>query len=634
MHHGRTLLYRHARGLLLLAPLLFFAAAALARGGGGEHYTGPSSDDGSRDGGGDGAGEILIYLIALAFDHPVIGVPLLIIVVTVLVLRSRNGNPTAQTRKAFQQREAELKTTVSDRDVSGWTNALRLKDPKFELPPTLEKVKRLFVDTQAAWFKRDLTPLRPFVSDASFQRLNVQLRLLAGQNVRDAITDVQVLDVQLIGLDQSEWFDTLHVRVRAQMRDADAQANATDAQALELARRAPIERFTEVWSFVRKPGAQTKLGADLYQGKCPNCGAPYKGGASNSCEFCGAVVNSGNYDWTLSEITQGSEHIRQYAMVDGLLEARQSDPALNLEILEDRASLIFWKWIEAQSAGDAGRLCKLSTAELQATLAAELDGLKAQRRRKVFLECAVGAATVKQLRANPGQMDEAHVEIRWSARMGVGPADQPVPNLPTVPQRWVFTLVRKSGATTRIDNGVSTSRCPQCSAPLTDSASTSCDYCGTPLGSGERDWVLRAARSYEAWNAQEDRRVQMVTRPAQPRTDVITDVQERERLLYMMAAVAAADGEVNDAEKKLLRLCSDRWGVPWSNVELALNAGTQLFDRLIPKATREAEAFLQSIVHMALIDGKIDAAERKMLEAAAVHLGMEQKLQELLGARG
>ena len=30
-----------------------------------------------------------------------------------------------------------------------------------------------------------------------------------------------------------------------------------------------------------------------------------------TCEFCKAIVNSGNYDWTLSEITQGIEHVRK-----------------------------------------------------------------------------------------------------------------------------------------------------------------------------------------------------------------------------------------------------------------------------------------------------------------------------------
>ncbi len=617
-------LWRFAPLLLVLLPLVAFA-----RTGSGEHY-----DSGDRDSpsGGDGAGELFVYLLALAFDHPVIGVPLLILFVVVLVMRSRGNNPSARTRRAFQQREAELRTQVSSQDVGAWVGRLTEKDPQFDLPQLLQKTKRLFLETQAAWFKRELSPVRPFLSDATFQRLNVQLMLIAGQGRRDAIADVDVQQLQLIGLDQTEWFDTVHLRITAQLRDAEAAATATDAQALEIARRAPIERFTEVWSFVRKPGAQTKVGAELYQGKCPSCGAPYKGGATNRCEFCGAVVNSGNYDWTLAEITQGSEHLRQPAQVDGLREARGRDPGLNLETLEDRASLIFWKWVEAQSHGQPQRLAKLSTPELQTSLGAELEALRADGKRKVFLECAVGAATVKQL-AERAPYDEAHVEIRWSARMGVSSTGNPGLNLPTVPQRWVFTLVRKSGAQTRVDNGVSTSRCPQCNATLTDTLTPTCDYCGAALAAGDQDWVLSAARTFEAWSAQTQHRKQMTTHPALPRTNVITDVQERERLLYMMAAVAAADGAVNDPERKLLRLCSDRWAVPWSNVELALNAGTQLFDRLVPRATPEAEAFLQSIVHMALIDGKIDKEERRMLEAAAAHLGMEQRLQELLQQR-
>ena len=92
--------------------------------------------------------------------------------------------------------------------------------------------------------------------------------------------------------------------------------------------------------------------------------------------------------------------------------------------------------------------------------------------------------------------------------MGVGPVNQRPPNLPTVPQRWVFTLLRKHGAQTNTANGMSTGRCPQCNAPLTDNAATTCDYCGTQLGSGERDWVLASALTFEAWNVQENQRYQ------------------------------------------------------------------------------------------------------------------------------
>ncbi|WNG36958.1 hypothetical protein F0U61_27205 [Archangium violaceum] len=637
--------------VLLVVPLV-----ALARGGGGENYTAPSRD---RDSGGDGGGslpiELIYWLLRLTFHYPHIMLPLIGLGVAGWYFYQRNLHPTGATQRAIQQREAEQRTTVSAQDIQGWVNALRLKDPQFELVPLIDKTRQLFLALQDAWFRRDMSPVRPFLSDATYQRFEVQLQLMKDQGVRDAITDIQVLDVQIIGLDQSQWFDTLHMRVRAQMRDTDVAASASDAEAIAAAKRVPMEAFTEVWSFVRKPGVQTRIGEDLFQGKCPHCGAPFKGGASNQCEYCNAIVNSGNYDWTLSEITQGIEHVRHYAQVDNLREAREADPALNLEILEDRASLLFWKWIDAQSHNTTQRLHKVAAPQAIDGLDEELGELRQQGRRKVFLECAVGGVITRGFELNPDGFDRAHIEVRWSARMGIGPANERPPSLPTVPQRWVFTLLRKHGAQTNTDNGMSTNRCPQCKAPLTDSAAITCDYCGTALGSGERDWVLASADPFESWNAREQRRFDVATSrrgnvvhnpvrtPAVdeaafvqeqgPVDDVITDPQERHRLLYMMAALAASDGDVDRSERKLLELCARRWSVPWSNVEMALNTGPQLFTKLIQRRTPEAEVFLRNLVEMALVDGRIDRKERRMLEFAAGHLDLTDKLPELLRER-
>ncbi|WP_426752186.1 TIM44-like domain-containing protein [Myxococcus sp. Y35] len=649
----RSISHRLSRWAPWLPALAFLALTlpleALARGGGGEHYSRPSSGNGGRGGGdGDGVGFWVVYqLFSLVFRYPKVMLPLLCIGGIAYWLYRRNLHPDATTKRALEQREAYQRTQVSQRDVQGWVNALKLKDPAFELEPMLDKTKWLFLELQKAWFQRDMTPVRPFLSDATFQRFGVQLQLMHAQGVRDAITDFEVLDVQLIGLEQSQWFDSIHVRVHARMRDTDVPASFSDAQATEAASKAPSEAFTEVWTFVRKPGAQTRIGADLFQGKCPNCGAPFRGGASNSCEFCGAVVNSGNYDWTLSEITQGIEHAPYHKTVDGLMQAREADPALNLEMLEDRASLLFWKWIDAQSRGDTKPLAKVARADTVQRLDAELEGLRRQGRRRVFLECAVGAADVRAFQVDPQGYDVAHVEIRWSARMGIGPVNERPPSLPTVPQRFVFTLTRKHGAQTNTANGMSTDRCPQCNAPLTNSAATDCEYCGTPLASGERDWVLAAARSFEAWNAEEDARFRALPprRAPAPRaernvhaptgagSDSVMDVQERQRLLYMMAAIAAADGEVTSAERKLLKLCSERWGVAWDNVEMALRSGPQLFERLVPRGSPEAEVFLRNIVEMALVDGRIDRKERRMLESAAAHLGIQDRLEALIGGR-
>ena len=46
------------------------------------------------------------------------------------------------------------------------------------------------------------------------------------------------------------------------------------------------------------------------------------------------------------------------------------------------------------------------------------------------------------------------------------------------PQRFVMLLERGIGAKSSADNGMSTNRCPQCAAPLTDNGQPSCEFCG------------------------------------------------------------------------------------------------------------------------------------------------------------
>lgn len=641
-----------SRRLLRLAPwalllLTLVPLVALARAGGGEHYSRGSSDHGGGDDGG-----VVIYLlfrlIELAFLYPKVGIPLLIGCCVLYYFYQRNLHPTGATQRAIERREAELRTQVSGQDVQAWVQSLKSKDPRFEIETVFNKVRQLFPALQEAWFKRDLTPVRPFLSDATYQRFNVQLQLMAAQGVRDAIADVRLQGLQLLGIEQNPWFDSLHIRVRAGMRDTDVSANFTDEQARAAARKVSPESFTEVWTFVRKPGAQTRIGQDIYQGKCPNCGAPFKGGAANTCEYCNAIVNSGNYDWTLSEITQGIEFNRYLSEVREQRQMRQEDPALSLEVLEDRASLVFWKWIDAQSRGDASRLAQVANAEMVSQMGRELEVLGKQGQRRVILECAVGDVSTRAFEIHPEGYDMAHVEIRWSARMGVGPVNKRPPELPTVPQRWVFTLMRKNGAKTNTSNGMSTDRCPQCNAPLTSSGASTCDFCGAQLGTGEQDWVLAFAVLSETWEVRErQRRLSGIELPSPSRpvspveapvatmadmgTDAVLDVKERERLLYMMAAIAAADGVVDASERKLLKLCATRWSIPWQKVEMTLNSGSQLFTQLIPRGSPEASVFLRNLVQMALVDGRVDRKERRMLEAAATHLGLLPQLESMLG---
>ena len=63
-----------------------------------------------------------------------------------------------------------------------------------------------------------------------------------------------------------------------------------------------------------------------------------------------------------------------------------------------------------------------------------------------------------------------------------------------------------------------------------------------------------------------------------------------------MAAMAMADGVLENSELRLLKLCSARWTVPWSRVQLALDAGPQLFDPLVLRGSPEATTLMTCLV--------------------------------------
>src|SRR5262249_28964767 len=202
--------------------------------------------------------------------------------------------------------------------------------------------------------------------------------------------------------------------------------------------------------------------------------------------------------------------------------------------------------------------------------------------------------------------------------------------LPVLPQRWVFGLERKAGVRTDANRGMATARCGNCGAPLTDSLEPTCEHCGVALNDGAHDWVLAQAEPYEMWAARPRE-----TAPARaPAQDGVLDARERQRMLFLMAAMARADGQVDDKELRMLKLCAERWGVPFGGGGQALAADPAVFERIVPSPGPGGEAFLRSLVQMALVDGKVDRQERRMLEATAARLGLTPRLPELLSRFG
>lgn len=59
---------------------------------------------------------------------------------------------------------------------------------------------------------------------------------------------------------------------------------------------------------------------------------------------------------------------------------------------------------------------------------------------------------------------------------------------------YEWSLIRKNGITTRIDDKAGAVYCTSCGAPMNVNASAKCEYCGTVIKNPEYDWVISGIR--------------------------------------------------------------------------------------------------------------------------------------------
>lgn len=712
--------------LTLGALVALDAALAVARPGGGQDFSGGG-------GGGDDGGvwlviNLAIYLIDLCVNYPAIGFPLLgLIIVGAIVWHHVNPNRT--TKAAVRDLEASA--------LAGLNPNLRQladRDPNITEEGFTAEVAKIVLAVQQAWNGGDMRPARRLLSDGVYNRFTALIAINRARGVRNMMAESTIERPRVIAVERDAFFDTVHVRIAGRARDADVPVAADPATQQKLLGKAKLAKYVEVWSFLRRPGAQTKAGQTVIEGRCPNCGAEQPVGDVVECPFCHALVNSGEYGWVLAEITQASEWRPSSSgdRIQGLEEMRAVDPQFNRQQIEDRASFLFWKWVEARVTRNPAVIRKLSTERMSEFVAQEAASGGIGGGKGTMERVAVGSADLVGVEpGGEGGMDRALVRIRWSAAYAPRAAPMPSTN--------VLVLVRKAGVATKY--GLSGDRCRNCGAPVvTATDSPKCDYCGAEMAAGQQDFVLDEVAAPTAVLLRRPKKIgapagapaaaapaAMVgsgfgmavmpmmmpqvpmmpmggapgmggfapqapgfapqppaggsapptpgyapqapgsgwappptpppaaspdMQPPAPQADAtpaavapaaggsddevdegapeavppwalpdMSNPQERAGLLSRMAVIAAADGVVTAEERRLLKKCAKRWDVPFATVEPILKAGAASLQALAPP--ENPQRFLMGLVAAALVDGKVDRRERRLLDGVAHNLGLE-----------
>lgn len=598
------------RLLLLLGVVFCLAAPALARAGGGESFGGSSGGGWGDGGGGDGLGIVLYFLLRLVFAQPLIGIPLLIVFIIVVAKAGRSARAGAQYRtiaQVGQQVSARLQAGLPDR-----LGEIRRRDTAFTDAAFLQRAGQAFMEVQKAWSDQDLGAIRRFVSDGVRERFEIQIAMQKAEGIRNRLENLAITGSRIVAVASDSHFDSITVEFSAQASDLEV-----DLRTGRILRTKTTEPFSELWSFLRKPGTRTLQKPGLFEGFCPNCGASLELSDAGRCENCDSVVTSGDYDWVLAEITQATEWTNggDPSLVPGFDAMSAKDPAFNLQHIEDRASVIFWRYVGGNFEGRPDPLKKVSTPEFIPGFEQTLRLAREGDWWLFFRDAAVGGVDVQRIVPDSGDgRDRIDVLVRWSGRNAQrNPAGQTRNPGDRSIRPSVFVLVRNASVTTSAEMSFLSSHCQGCGAPYAGGDSGGCDYCGRPLNDGSQDWVLESIGRFDPSSI----------RAAQVNTLAKASLVPPDVLIASMASAMFADGQVDAKEEELLRSLASSRAVPQQRIDEILSTARAGGSTLPVAPTREqASEILGAMARMALADGRLSSEEVELLGRFAESTGL------------
>jgi predicted lipid-binding transport protein (Tim44 family) len=606
--------WRYALPLLLLSASVLHARAGGAGGDDGGGFSGGDS------GGGGGDGGDLFLLLYFVFELAMmLPFPLNIIVllggavVAVVFLKSKAKNIEVKRQGAFGQMpdfggSGTASVGGASRGGDDGSAEFLKRNPGFDQVEFLHKVDVAFPAIQEAWSKQDLAGVRRFISDGVYQRFTTQFLMMKRLKQTNELSDVQLLNSRIDRYEADGEFDILHVLLQARVDD---QFVCEGNSQLDTG---GTETFVEAWSFLRKRGRPKK---DIYDtDNCPACGAPLPAdlGEVSTCPHCSTLINSGEFDWVLAEITQADDYARNGAlqrkpkMANAIAAVSAQFPDSCTQLLEDKASNAYMQILAAQAEGNVDLMrrfvSKGALERLSATIPAEPRPYHRLFLRQVTLTGALLGDKQHQLFF---ELAVSYQRVQMDAKGKISLLDPFM-----VTQRSVLQLVRDVEVAAS-KGSLYQHRCPACAAPLRDTAATACAYCNAELNSPSREWIVEGLMSTDEYRAFLDgNKAQMELSLDPSALDELMGV--RGFALANCMVVMAADGQFANAERQIAGQMARKFGFDPAKLD-ALFAEAQSGRLALkmpddPKARNKIYAMMEKV---AKSDGKVSPEEAALL---------------------
>ncbi|MCK5268986.1 MAG: TIM44-like domain-containing protein [Spirochaetes bacterium] len=578
----------------VIALILIFCVSFLfARAGGGGGRSGGG-------GGGDGIGALVYIIIHLLIRLPF---PLNFIVVGIIIVIALIIRKKAKQRTVLNN----LPSGGAPKTIKGYDKFTK-NNPAFNEEEFKKKVKTAFIQIQEGWQNKDISKVRKFMSDGIYQRFNTQFKMMDILKQKNTIEKLEVKNIYLDKVETDGSYDIIHVAIHASIVDKfiselDSSLNSGGS-----------EEFVEYWSFLRKRGAAEK---DMYNSPgCPNCGAelPEKMGEVSKCEYCGSMLNSGEFDWVLSEITQADDYIGTHpkmsktsTLTGKIQELIGENEDFSVELIEDKASNGYLQILTAKTLGDPTIMRRFVSNEL-------FEKLKASGENHVYNRIYLNDVSLLSVREEK-QKNILSVSIRSSfqrVRLTDGKAekiDQAV-----ISKTEIILLSRDKQASAS-KGSLYTHNCPNCGAAAENTLEIKCGYCDSPLNSTKNEWIITDIISVSEYQQYlSDHSSEFVYKIDPEMLDKMYDV--RDFALNNVMVMIAADGVFDKEEEVFAKQIAKKWGFKVQNLQQMFNMAQN--GRLVirmPENTKHRNKIYKLMEKAAMADDNIAESEQKLLDS-------------------
>ncbi|HEX8889821.1 MAG TPA: TIM44-like domain-containing protein [Pyrinomonadaceae bacterium] len=486
-----------------LVALSVFAPEALARVGGGQSYGG-----GGSGGGGGGAGFIIwiiLRLILLTVEYPAIGIPLDIIIIIGIIFYMRSSKSSKM--PSVCSADAVGTTAPTYRSYTQEFNQLRRFDPNFSEITFTDFCYALYARAQYERGRGKLEELSPYLSEGArnslIQRNPPHLNEVVGIIIGSMnIAGVQGLTSPVVQI--SVEFETNYTEVVT-----PPEGKRQHEMTYYVRERWVLERKKDVLS--PPPEKATAL-------HCPRCGAALMKDTTGACAFCGARIESGEFQWYVRSIHLLSREARGPLLTSNVPEVgtdypsvvqpnfqnvfnyfQQNNPAFNYGQFVARAHMIFNELQLAWSTLQWERARPFETDNIFQMHQYWIEAYKRQGLRN-----ALDNFRITQVQPVKVREDAFYNSITlriWAEGFDytVDTQGKVVSGSNKKLRRWseYWTFIRNRNAKpapSRADLN-----CPNCGAPLKINVTGICEYCHGKVTSGEFDWVLSKIEQDESY---------------------------------------------------------------------------------------------------------------------------------------